>query len=52
MAIRKDREMGKGGVAAFVQKGISYCLVNIMKVQEVIAVKVWAGKDSLTIISL
>ena len=45
MAIRNDRQMGKGGaVAIFVRNGTRFSIVQLGKECESITIKIWTGK--------
>lgn len=52
MAVRRDRkEGGGGGCVTFIKQGLPYRILGLGKELEYVAVEVWIGLDSITIIN-
>lgn len=52
ITLRNDRKIGNGGgVATFIQDGLTYSLVDKGKEQEYITIKICLGKDVVTVIN-
>ena len=50
-AIRNDRKNGKGGGGAtFVQEGMRFSVIKLGKEYESIVIKIWTGKDEITVV--
>ena len=51
IAVRKDRESGKGGgVATFIQNGMCHKIVHVSTEHESIVIKVWTDRGKIDII--